>query len=63
MKEFKFGGVIKNQLTIILKNDEKIKLILSQEETEEIKKQLVRILVSLNLTEYLLESFEKTIDK
>ena len=63
MKEFRFGGIVKNSLTIILENDEKIKLILSKEETEEIKEQLIQILVSLNLTEYLLKSFEKTIDK
>ncbi len=63
MKEFRFGGTVKNSLTIILENNEKIKLILSKEETEEIKEQLIQILVSLNLTEYLLKSFEKTIDK
>jgi len=59
MKEFIFGKNYNNQLIIKLKNGKEINLILSKNETEKVKNDLMQILIELNLTEYLLKNIEE----
>jgi len=57
MKDFYFGKGC--ELIVTLENEKKINLILSDIDAQQIKQNLIQILVKLNLTEHLLKSIEE----